>query len=506
MRTPGITDTADLTGPLYDFTDVLSALRVCYQWYRVATSTSTLWTFIDFAYDRNALVKLRRTQKAPLHIRFSLDKYATSVLVDLMRSHGDRVRELHLWAKDSTSLTRLPGQLNVLADRLESVVMAGAQRGGVVTIRSLFLGQTPVLKSLAVRRVPWVPSNTFPNLTHLYLSRLPLFPIAIFLGLLERTRRLQLLHVDECAIDISGFDGRRTTVVSLPHLRNMSLGHLALDPLPHVLSHLDLPAHVMLRLYSLRFWQQGEDDFDTLVLPNPFTISNYFTRLEIIVGENWRKLVAESEQPGRGGFWIEFISIFATPPSCEDWEEWLLRVPQMVSLANVETLRLSIRFWEILPDLAHHMPRVKYLAVEEYARLPPDLLEYAVLHCLAGLLCKDDPVPLPNLESLYIDSSCDLPDPKLMLTAVHKRHRSKRRLRSLTIRVDPSRYTVDYITEQYAEVVNYVDELHFVSDEMWKWDVNEVWHASHNYWVLRPSEDPMRAMEYRLDEPMRVDD
>lgn len=217
-----------------------------------------------------------------------------------MRYHGDRVRELHLWVKDLTSLSKLPGQLNVLADRLESIVLAGAQRGGSVAIRSLFLGQTPVLKSLAIQRVPWVPSNTFQNLTHLYLSRLPLFPIATFLSLLERTRELQLLHVDECAIDISGFDGWRTTVVPLPHLRNISLGHLALDPLPHVLSHLDLPAHVLLRLYSLRFWQQGEDDFEALVLPNPFTISNDFTRLEIIVGDNWRKLVTESDQPGHG--------------------------------------------------------------------------------------------------------------------------------------------------------------------------------------------------------------
>ncbi|KAI0364908.1 hypothetical protein BV20DRAFT_810005 [Pilatotrama ljubarskyi] len=503
LRTRMAPNTASFTQPLYDYTDILSALTVCHRWYGIATARATLWTFIDFAHDRNAPAKLKRSRMAPLHIRFSLEVYASNVLVDFMRTHGDRLRELHLWAEDRATLSRLLGRLNVLGRNLAQLIVAAVRGSRTVAIRSLFLGSTPTLKALALKRTPWVPSNSFPNLTHLYLSSLTRLSIALLLGLLQHSPMLHLLHIDECDIDVSSFDGETTAAVPLPRLRFLSLGHVSFDPVHDFMHHLNVPGSVMLRLFSLRFWQHADEDegFGDFLFTNPFTISNDFTRLEMVVGMNWRKLVAESDEPGSGGFWIDFV-LHHTPLGLfsEDWEDWLYQLPQVLSLSSIQTLHLCLRVWDVLLHLSHYMPQVRTLAIEEHTPIPDTHPEVSAAHGMIAHLCEllltDIPISFPNLESISIDASCNLPDPVLLLAGTMKRAQDGRRLRHLRIRVDPSRYTRDYITEQYTEICKHVDEVLFIDGEIWKWEVNEVWRADHDYWELRASEDPMHAMNY----------
>ncbi|KAI9062285.1 hypothetical protein FKP32DRAFT_853912 [Trametes sanguinea] len=500
--------TGHLTQPLYDYTDVLSALRVCHRWYEVAIARATLWSYVDFSDDLNGSIRLRRSRAVPLHVRFSLDTYTPEALAELLRTHGPRILELHVWAQSPGVLVKLPSHLNVLANRVENLIVACVERSRSVTLRSLFLGMTPDLKALALQRTPWVPANVFPNLTHLYLSHMAQFPIGILLRLLHNTRVLQLLHLDECEIDISTFDSEVTKAVPMHSLRHLSLGHMRFDPACEVLLHVDLPAAAMLRLYALRLEEgdDAEEAFGDLLLSTPFRITNSFTRLEIVVGHNWRKVVAESGGRESGGFWTDFVhQAGGILVSERSWAEWLLWLPEMVSLSNIQTLHISLFVWDSFFHLASHMPQVRSLFVEEQHRIPEDDPTYREEHDMVVQVCRlllsDIPMVFPNLQSLGIDALRSLPDPETINALLWKRDLDGRRLSSVKIRVDPSQYTTDYLTEAFISACTYVDELMFVDYDLWDWSVSEVWRVDHDYWELRPSEDPMRFMEHWYKRP-----
>ncbi|KAI0329149.1 hypothetical protein GY45DRAFT_1325389 [Cubamyces sp. BRFM 1775] len=504
LRTRRKPDTADLTQPLYDYTDFLAAMRVCHRWYSVAIARATIWTYIDIAHECNPAERILRSRAASRDVRFSLDMYYPHVLVDFLRSHGSRVRELHLWAQNPREMYKLPRQMNVLAENLQRLIVACVERGSSVVMRSLLLGTTPHLKAIALQRAPWVPANNLPGLTHLYLSHLARFELGILLRLLHNTPMLQLLHIDECDIDQSTFDGDITKAVPLPHLRHFSLGHISIHSGCMVLRQLELPQNVMLRLYALRL--QGGDDarhaFDTFMFLNPFVDSNTFTSLDIVVGENWRKVVVEGDDSDSGGLWFDFVyQAQCLAASERSWLSWLPRMPDMVSLANIQTLHVCLRRWDAFGVLALSLPQVRTLCVEEQVHItkndPAFDRDGDMCYQIRSILSSDAPVVFPHLHSLRMDASGRLAKPKFLLSSVRKRHLDGRRLHSLAFRIGPLyRYDRIALTETFADYTQYVDEVSWFEEDAFEWKVSEVWRAEHDYWQLRPSEDPMLFMDH----------
>ncbi|KAI0653809.1 hypothetical protein C8Q70DRAFT_589485 [Cubamyces menziesii] len=501
LRARRVPSTVDLTAPLYDYADFLAAMRVCHRWYSVAIARATIWTYIDITHESSPAERLLRSRAASLDVRFSLDMYYPYVLVDFLRSHGSRVRELHLWAQNPRAMHKLPRQMNVLAEHLERLIVACVERGSSVVMRSLLLGVTPRLKAIALQRAPWVPANNLPDLTHLYLSHLARFELGYLIRLLHNTPALQLLHIDECDIYASNFDGDITKAVPLPHLRNFSVGHIPVEAGWVLLHQVQLPTNTMLRLYALRL-EEGDDArdaYDEFAFPNPFTSSNTFTRLEILVGENWRKVVAEGDDKDSGGIWIDFVHQAQGLAASEgSWLSWLLWMPNMVSLANIHTLHISLRRWDDFCALALSLPQVRALCVEGKIKRKPDGSSRSdMCDQIRMMLLSDTPVAFPHLQILRMDIAGRSIVPGFLRSGVRKRHLDGRRLRLLAFRIEPFYwYDREHFEREYADYRQYVDEVSWFEEDAFEWKVSEVWRTEHDYWQLRPSEDPMLFMDH----------
>ncbi|KAH9891349.1 hypothetical protein C8Q73DRAFT_121355 [Cubamyces lactineus] len=501
LRARRVPSTNDLTAPLYDYTDFFAAMKVCHRWYSVAIARATIWTYIDIAHESSPAERVLRSRAASLDVRFSLDMYYPYVLVDFLRSHGSRVRELHLWAQNPRAMHKLPRQMNVLAEHLERLIVACVERGSSVVMRSLLLGVTPHMKAIALQRAPWVPANNLPSLTHLYLSHLARLELGILLRLLNNTPALQLLHIDECDFYASDFDVNITKAVPLPHLRSFSLGHIPVDLGCIVLDQVQLPTNVMLRVYALRL-EEGDDArdaFDGLGFSNPFIDSNTFTHLEILIGENWRKVVVEGDDKESGGLWIDFVHQAQGLAASENsWLNWLLWLPQMVSLTNIQTLHVCLRRWDDFCALALSLPQVRTLCVEGQIESRPDWGSRSEMCSqIRTVLLSETPVAFPHLQTLRMDVFGRLITSSFLRSGVRKRHLDGRRLRSLAFRIEPFYWhDRERFEREYADYRQYVDEVSWFEEDAFEWKVSEVWRVEHDYWLLRPSEDPMLFMDH----------
>ncbi|KAI1789264.1 hypothetical protein LXA43DRAFT_1021996 [Ganoderma leucocontextum] len=184
---------------------------VCRYWHDVALGTRSLWPIIctnTFKY-RGRLMQdppvlmhspypVPADYSGPLSLYFS-DSYPLKAK-ELLEKYTIRTRELYLitgrltgnFTEDVSTL--LDTLETVPGDALEHFAMKMVFLDVFPRMLSLFSGGGAKLRSLAIDRVNFCPTNTFPALTHLVVSYAAWTP-GTFLDLLSRCPRLEHAHL-----------------------------------------------------------------------------------------------------------------------------------------------------------------------------------------------------------------------------------------------------------------------------------------------------------------------
>ncbi|KAI0752438.1 hypothetical protein C8Q80DRAFT_1145944 [Daedaleopsis nitida] len=274
-------------------------MKVCHRWNETLTQNATFWTVVEDESQElddawHYTNYLHRNLDGPLSVIIS--PLPTPRTIILVRDSSSRVKELFVngedECKDITHLTNSPlfslGASSLMKCMLEEIYSNSPSL-------LLFQGNAPCLAYLWLCTLSWVPSNTFPSLTHLFVDygskpNIPKvnYSFANLLALLDGSPRLQVLYlnaVGRAQMKDVPEPGTFAQRVQLLHLRKLSvLESKSSSRADHfqvaVCSHIDRPTDCLVRLSV-----HGTSGLGHLVksLSNP-RLSN----MRILLPEMWK--------------------------------------------------------------------------------------------------------------------------------------------------------------------------------------------------------------------------
>ena len=397
---------------------LLSLSHVCTYWRDVALGNPALWARIDGRGRDQVEVFLERSH--PLTVTLLLDvqdwdgnrQGPHSSAASIISTHGARLGRLDLSIVPTRRrIVPLLGSLQ--APHLACLILTSPYLGnsceGTVLHRTPLLDeQAPSLRALAVAPVvDWMPSGTFPHLTHLLISfdrDSTLYHEFDVLQLLSNTPALKFLHVNFLfSVHRDPGDWQPPPdPISLRHLRSLVFTSCSYELIHTVLWRLSLPQEVFIRFQDILI-----RSFDDDPPPLPPLALNPVTFLDLFMRYNEILLVADGPT---SGLWLEGhddgLKEEAIP-----WTAWLLTLHECLTLSLITHLHISVDgepdFWQ---GFLAHLPQVTHLAVlliepSEYARNLPD----AVRLCPTASLCHalspspTTPIRCPVLHTLTIE-------------------------------------------------------------------------------------------------------
>ncbi len=193
-------------------------------------------------------------------------------MASVLKTHGARLHRLDLCvAPTQEHVAALLGPLQ--APHLECLTVTFSHI--CASSEDTNLSWTPLLnedasslRALALMPVvDWMPSCTFPHLTHLFISfdtDTDLYHSLDLLELLVNTPLLAFLHVSFLLFDADNWQPPSNTV-PLYQLRSLVSTSCSYDAMRTVLSHLALPEDVFIRLHDI----YNDTDFDRSPAPLP---------------------------------------------------------------------------------------------------------------------------------------------------------------------------------------------------------------------------------------------
>ena len=222
------------------------------------------------------------------------------------------------------------------------------------------------LKALAlILAERFVPANSFPNLTHLYLS----FPLkesqihesakSLF-QMLSRTQRLQFLQLSNLRAAAAAPNDFMIPLpqVSLDQLRLLVFCDVQLEAAFNMLKYLSLPDPVLLSIggdEGISGWQ-GNGLPPPLRLP-PFAQFNAFTFMEISVDLH-RLLLTGYDAQLTSGFVLkthDYGQFYS--------DSWLPELPRMISLSRITVLHINDNGGRVLPLLLQYFTELEELSI-----------------------------------------------------------------------------------------------------------------------------------------------
>ncbi|KAI0329163.1 hypothetical protein GY45DRAFT_1325418 [Cubamyces sp. BRFM 1775] len=407
----------------------LALAHVCRTWRDAALGTPTLWTRIDYLNDRLLKLFLSRSGSAALSLH--VGKQRPDVL---LRAHVNRLKRLDITLTDRADRTFVPGRLEFCAPIMECLTILA--RNGcpsppeAVTV-VLFEEKVSNLKALAVDGLgSWTPGNVFPSLTHLHLSNI----VGCLAMLLANTPALQYLHIQDLTSGVLAAKPKRSECrVSLPSLRALTCSGGYAPGALRVLSFLELPPGVVVRMYNLTCMTPSSAMRPNVLLPH--SLLSAFTHLDIRANDGELEIIMDG--PTSSGVWIQMSAM----QRHGIWEEWLARLGTMFPLPSVRSLRVATNCPNVVPALCGQLNNSLvelsvYLKAEEEDSGTSDP-EGDVPRRVYARLAGDDPSTcVPKLESLKLETLCTdatilrSPDLASMATA---RAQQGRPLRSLIV-------------------------------------------------------------------------
>ncbi|KAI0757789.1 hypothetical protein C8Q80DRAFT_1135394 [Daedaleopsis nitida] len=407
-------------------TDSLIRLtHVCRYWRSVALNAPTLWTCCDnrkitklftfFERSRNCLVSLHfgvvrvRSSGSPEEYRTNwraIHERVGNLLVLLESSRLRRLRRLDLKLTLDCKYQTVPFS-DLCVPNLECFTISTDEELYDLPHRQtlwvpILAGHTNLLKALAIWSVRnWLPSNIFPNLTHLTLSFRDVCAtprdLAIILG---RTPRLEYLFVDllihrsqPSLLPVSDHP------ITLDRMRSLVFSSCAYTLVMPVMKSLVLPGHCLVRLDEMHICVETDGHADPLP---PLPVIQHVRHMDIISDKYALLLATDDSSCGCGFFFQTFYETYT--PDADGWNPWLLNLPTMIPLANITSLRLNIHpahtFW---PALLCHLSGIVELSAVIGAWQPIHPNPYP-MRVFCDLLSQDSPVLCPNIRTLRVQA------------------------------------------------------------------------------------------------------
>ncbi|KAI0709962.1 hypothetical protein C8Q76DRAFT_798735 [Earliella scabrosa] len=329
------------SGDVQDTPALLRMTHVCRRWRAVAIGYLCLWSRVSDRHRELLELFVARSYPIPLSLHLRSD---TPGLKHILSKCGRRVGRLDIHVSShmpqvETLLTFDPASLQCLTITYDDEASPQEDESDPV----LLFGQDRVLaKALAIHRGHhWLPTNLFPELTHLHLELTPgHIPHSPFYQLLSNTPRLASLFL--CGITPPVGAAAEPSLLHLPNLRsvNMVLGCYAtsMDILSRLAIHPD--ASICLN--------------EMLVINSPFFaprrigLVENVTYMALVVNDKTLHLLLEGPSS-------EFVlqGQFDTPDFADDWLDML---DAIVPLNRIQVMDLFVgqagdRLLSLLPKM-----------------------------------------------------------------------------------------------------------------------------------------------------------
>ncbi|PIL27893.1 hypothetical protein GSI_10015 [Ganoderma sinense ZZ0214-1] len=294
--------------------------QVCRLWRDVAFGAPELWTRIDARhYPGDELLSLVQ-RSSPLPLSLFLDNvYEDTVQTSsgLLRNSSSRLDRVDITMKHTTPSV-IEELLSFDGSTLRCFTMSSPpfrgqspfHRDSVTHAIPILQGHADTLEAPSISpSIGWIPTNHFPNLTHLYIA----FDILVespsphdVLSLLLNTPCLEILHIHR----LDDRESRLTTEpsqseappVELARLRSLVFTVSAYPPAAEILQGLSLQPSALIRLDNL-FIPYNSLDPDPI--PAELGPLSTVTELEFAVEQEMLFLVAQGTAESSGGFWLK---------------------------------------------------------------------------------------------------------------------------------------------------------------------------------------------------------
>lgn len=245
---------SDRYAPFASFTrteDLLPVTHVCRHWRQTALSTPRLWHSISSRAPRNVSATFSQRSKAvPLSIVVRATPSA-DFCQGVMQMHSGRLQALYASVNFDD---KIGGLMDFPAPNLEVLLLhSNASASSTHQPRPITLcrGELPRLKFLSLHQCPIRPANAFPNLTHLNISHQSMGSIAGLLSFFSSAPRLTQLILVNLSTSMASVDTNGPKV-TLDHMRDLAMVHIAPDFVSAILSQLILPANMAIQLDHMR--------------------------------------------------------------------------------------------------------------------------------------------------------------------------------------------------------------------------------------------------------------
>ena len=350
---------------------VLALSHVCRLWRAVAIAEPSLWSHIHTQSGTQCVdLFIQRSSGLPLTMYAFLNLKEVAILDKVLYLHGVRARAVHLDHEPGMPGPQSMSVFNKLtwnAPGLESFVLKAFFHPTTEDTLDwhVFPEEISPLKALRLHLF-WLwdhlPTNLFQNLTHLLLWSASYYcglPDPL-LALLSRAPMLQ--HLQLVTANFNATSSPSPSLVSLPHIRTVSINYTELESAFLVLRQLDLPEECVVCITNSG---SSLDFSDPSTFPHPNTL--YIPALRLLDGVTSIDLSASSDgfllaghnaPDPTAGFFIE-------ASGCVSSGAWLARLHTMLPFGNITVLHMNLIDVEttviILAPTLWHLPRLHEL-------------------------------------------------------------------------------------------------------------------------------------------------
>ncbi|OBZ76361.1 hypothetical protein A0H81_02913 [Grifola frondosa] len=205
--------------------------------------------------DRSSLTSaaMERSKGMSLNLVITREPRPYHVIHSLVNSYESPIHELH-WICDEDhdphgTISHL--HLNFRAPQMEFLTLRDRSTSNFESFGPvLFQGHTPQLQYLSLSYSQWFPSNEFPSLTHLSLSKIrgsdPNIILRATLSLLSRTPNLRDLVLG----DIVYHDFNETRIIPLMFLTRITFESMKHESISVLLRYLDISPDIAMQVFT----------------------------------------------------------------------------------------------------------------------------------------------------------------------------------------------------------------------------------------------------------------
>lgn len=390
-----------------DVSPVLSITHVCRWWRELATGYSLFWSRIDNESADQLQTFLERSGSAPISLYLTTN---TAPMESVVSESSDRLRRFDLTVMPEavdelvTLLTHLP-----VPETLECFTLSYSRffrsPSNAPSARELLFGKSILgLKALAIHGIHnWIPANSFPYLTHLYLdfgSRgAEALQLSLLVDVLRNSPNAEFIHVSSIS-QILAQPTLAAPPVPLPRLRFLIIAYTSMQIAFDLLLSVTLPQRSYLRLQGM--WASPR--LPTLPPLPVLPVVQGMTCLEVVTEGPTVRLVAEGDS---SGLWME-ARLNQARGDGQRLDPWLELLHDFLPHGNVTTLLLSLGdHAQLLPTLLEHSMGVHEIHIVtdiHYEKFGGRSVAHALYTCLTASPESASPM-CPLLRAIFVDIS-----------------------------------------------------------------------------------------------------